>query len=112
VRYLPCGPSINWFSKKEKKKQSIHPFIYLQPGGYSPLEKLIKCLERGRTNNLEVMPSSAIEKVQNAKREYVLPFPVLQIQKAALSSTMPLSQYCCPLAATGASREVSFVVRI
>ena len=42
---------------------------------------------------------------------YLLPFPVQQIQKAAPSSTMPIPQYCRPLAATGASREGSFVVR-
>jgi hypothetical protein len=49
-------------------------FIYLfichdsmQPGSYGPLEKQIKCLERERANNLEVMPSSAMNKCKMQK---------------------------------------------
>jgi hypothetical protein len=40
----------------------------MQPESYGPLEKQIKCLERERANNPEVMPSSLPhEQVQNAK---------------------------------------------
>jgi hypothetical protein len=50
----------------------IYSFIHhdsMQPKGYGPLEKQTKFLERGRTNNPEVMHFSPIEQVQNAKRE-------------------------------------------
>jgi hypothetical protein len=39
----------------------------MQPGSYGPLEKRIKCLERERTNNPEVMPSSPMNKCKMQK---------------------------------------------
>jgi hypothetical protein len=51
-----------------------HSFIYLfirhdgmQPKSYGPLEKQIKCLERERTNNPKVMPSSLMNKCKMQK---------------------------------------------
>jgi len=59
------------------------PFIYLfighdgmQPVSHGPLEKQIKCLERERTNNPEVMPSSPMNKCKMQKYNVVLPFIV------------------------------------
>jgi hypothetical protein len=55
-------------------------FIYLlfirhdgmQPGGYGPLEKQMKCSERERANNPEVMPSSPMNKCKMQKRGTVV----------------------------------------
>jgi len=52
----------------------IYEFVYLfiyhdgmQPESYGPLEKQIECLERERTNNPEVMPSSPMNKCKMRK---------------------------------------------
>ena len=94
-------------------------FIYLfirhdsvQPGSYGPLEKQIKCLERGRTSNSEVVPSSPMNKCKNAKIECgntAVPSAAKSKSGSLLHDLLP--QYCCPLATTGASREGSFVNR-
>jgi hypothetical protein len=80
----------------------------LQLGGHGPLEKQIKCLERARTNSPEAMASSPIEKVQNCG-EATVPSAADWKSNSLLHDAR--SQYCRPLAATGASREGSFVVR-
>jgi hypothetical protein len=80
----------------------------MQPRGYGPLKKKqMKCLERERANNPEVMPSSPMNKCKMQKQNVALPFPVQQIQKAAPSSTMPFPS----TVAHGGLREGSFVVR-
>jgi len=72
-----------------------HLFIYLfirhdgmQPESYGPLEKQIKCSERERTINPEVVPSSPMNKCKMQKYKVVLLFQVQQSQKATPSSTM------------------------
>jgi hypothetical protein len=78
---------------------------------FGPLEEKDKMF-RGRKNEQPrghvLLP---IEQVQNAKRECGAAVPSAANSKAAPSSMMSFPQYYRPLAATGASREGSFVVR-
>jgi len=60
----------------------------MQPESYGPLEKQIKCSERERTINPEVVPSSPMNKCKMQKYKVVLLFQVQQSQKATPSSTM------------------------
>jgi hypothetical protein len=103
---LPCRLGILAVTK-----QGMYPyilFIYIFVMTACSFEKQIKCLEREQPRAYLPPP---LNKCKMQKENVVLPFPVQQIQKAAPSSTMPIPQYCRPLAATGASREGSFVVR-
>jgi len=68
----------------------IRHYDGMQPGGYGPLGKKDKYLERGRTNNLEVMPSPPLNKCKMQKKNVVLPFLVQKSQKATPSFTMLL----------------------
>jgi len=80
----------------------------MQPRGYDPLEKKKKYLEEGRTNNPKVIPSP-IEQVQ--KTMQYCRSQCSRVKKQLLFRDA-LPQYRRLLAATGASREGSFVVRI
>jgi hypothetical protein len=100
-------------SKEHNRRLFIYLFIRhdgMQLGSYGPLEKQIKCLEREKTNNPKVMPSSLMNKCKMQNRKWYCYFKCSRVKSNSLLHD-GLPQYCRPLAATGASREGSFVVR-
>jgi hypothetical protein len=72
---MHVGVLKGWVAAAKLCERFIYLFV-MTACSLALLEKQIKCLERGRASNPEVMPSSPMNKCKMQKQNVVLPFPV------------------------------------
>jgi hypothetical protein len=83
----------------------------MEPGGYGPFKKTDKMLGERKNEQPRSHAFLPHKQVQNAKIESGTAVSSAAESKSNSLLHDGLPQYCRPLAATGASREGSFVVR-